>query len=119
MQLNPGEKSLMTYFFSEDKALMAMDSLQKSGFRDVQLSYVTEYPQHKLKANPRYLSNKVLGNGHYDQNYGPLLAADPSVSGISGQHDAFIPASYLVTVVTSANDLETARQILQDYEAYQ
>lgn len=112
MQLNSGESSLMTYFITEDEAVTAVQSLQSRGFIDVQLTYVSEFPQQKSYTGNQYLSSKVLGSGHYDQNYGPLLAADPSVSGMSSQIDSDLTSSYLVTVVANNAEVETARYIL-------
>ncbi len=114
MQLNPGESSVMTYFTTEHEATMAVQSLQARGFREVQLTYVSEFPQQKSYKDEQYLSSKVLG-GHYNQNYGPLLAADPSVSGMSSQTDSGVTSSYLVTVVTNYADVETAKSILKSY----
>ncbi|NLB52681.1 MAG: hypothetical protein GX808_07060 [Syntrophomonadaceae bacterium] len=117
MQLNPGESSLMTYFANEDDALIAMGSLQSNGFHDIQLSFVSEYPQSHINTVRYNLSSKVLGRGTHDQSYGPLLAADPSVSGISG-HDSMLKASYLLTVVTDDTQLEKAKKILSTHGAY-
>ncbi|HNX28162.1 MAG TPA: hypothetical protein PKN87_01930 [Syntrophomonadaceae bacterium] len=113
MQLNPGESSLMTYFTSEDEALSIVHSLKTNGFRDVQLTYVSEFPQQNSYTSNQNLSSKILGSGHYDQNYGPLLAADPAVSGMSGHIASDLTSSYLITVVADNGDLEKAHYILK------
>lgn len=114
MQLNPGENSLMTYFASEPEALAAMQLLQANGFHDVQVSFISEFPRSQIQGASLNISSKVLGRGLFDQSHGPLLAADPSVSGISS-HDSVINSAYLLTVVTDDAKLKTAQNILGNH----
>ena len=117
MQLNSGESSFMTYFASEEEALSIVASLKAEGFSEVQLSYVSEFPQQNSYSGNYNLSSKILGKGHYDNTFGPLLAADPSVSGMSVQTGTNSMASYLVTVVTNNVDADKAQQILNSNNA--
>lgn len=112
MQLNAGESSYMIYFTSEEEALHVVTALKAQGIQDIQLSYVSESPQLISSIGYQNLSAKILGKGHYDNSYGPLLAADPSVSGMSGQAEANLISSYLVTVVADRIDSDKIQQIL-------
>lgn len=113
MQLDSNECSFMTYFDSENEALFFISALKTEGFNNVQLSYVSEFPQHNISGGNQTLSSKILGSGNYDQQYGPLLAADPSVSGMSSYAGRdLISPSYLVTVVANNVDTDKVRQIL-------
>ncbi|HPF45112.1 MAG TPA: hypothetical protein PKV15_10460 [Syntrophomonadaceae bacterium] len=117
MQLNSGESSFMTYFASEEEALSIVASLKAEGFSEVQLSYVSEFPQQNSYTGNYNLSSKILGRGHYDHNFGPLLAADPSVSGMSDQTETNLMASYLITVVTKNVDSDKVQQILNSNDS--
>lgn len=113
MQLDPDEISIMTYFNSEDEAISILQSLKNEGFHDVQLSHVSEFPWHNIYSNNQNISTKILGSGSYDYDHGPLLAADPSVSGISSQAGPGLVSSYLITVVTHNDRLEKVNLILK------
>ncbi len=105
MQINSDECSFMNYYDSEDEALFIVSSLKTEGFHDVQLSHVSEFPRQYVYTGNHNLSSRILGRGYYDEQYGPLLAADPSVSGMASHPGQDFVSAYLVTVV--ANRVET------------
>lgn len=112
MQINSDECSFMNYYDSEDEALFIVSSLKTAGFRDVQLSHISEFPQQYLYTGNHNLSSRILGGGYYDKQYGPLLAADPSVSGMSSYSAGDFAAAYLVTVVANNVDADKVQHIL-------
>lgn len=114
MQLNSGEHSILAYFADNIAAETAVQKLLEAGYSDVQLDPITSY-NRSLKNS---LSSKVYpgGTAEYYRNYGPLLAADPIVSGMSSQQESD-KYSYIVTVLTDNPGTSLASNILKSYGA--
>jgi len=113
LQLQPGERSILAYFFNENDAAQATQALKQQGHDNVQLNQISLYPQ-----KPRYgnrnstLSSMVLGN-EYNGSISSIMAADPSVSGMSGEAwpETF---SYMITVITENNQIDEAINIIKE-----
>jgi hypothetical protein len=117
MQLQPGEKSILAYFANDLTAMQALDSLRSQGFLNVRLDPITKTIKRRGISAP-YLSD-LTGGDPYDRvnGHGPLLAADPAVSGLSSSETIPEVYSYLLTVVTDDQGLPNARESLLAYGA--
>ena len=123
MQLNSGEKSILAYFPDDKKANEAAQKLKESGYHDMQIDGISRYTNRAVRSpSTATLSSMVLGGKEYgSQEYGmaqnPLMAADPSVSGMSARDVQIQGYSYLLTLVTSSDKADNAVQILKTYGA--
>lgn len=113
MQLQPGEKSILAYFTTDNYALQAVQSLKSQGYTDVRLDSISKTVEKSRSTGVSYLS-ELNGSSSSDRfkGHGPLLAADPSVSGLSSFDNTPEVYSYLVTVVTDNQGLPYARESL-------
>ncbi|MDN5348032.1 MAG: hypothetical protein PWP65_1596 [Clostridia bacterium] len=127
MQLEAGERSLIASFSSSTKALEAMSSLKAAGFREVQFDRVGRFG---VRADDRYnnplanQANTITGLTLYSADISPLtrtdtralLSADPSVSGLGLENYGVAGnKGFLVTVVTTKDKLNLAKEIIQRY----
>jgi hypothetical protein len=123
MQLEPGERSILAYFTDQEQARQAGQALKAMGYKDLQIAAVSNYPSRRsYDSHPPYLSNLILGsreNSGWDYNpgHGPLMAADPAVSGMSSPFPVLSQPSCLLTLVIIQEDLEPALEVLQQYGA--
>ncbi|MGI5921149.1 MAG: hypothetical protein ACOX6I_05370 [Syntrophomonadaceae bacterium] len=118
MQLQPGERSILAYFANRDSAEQALKDLQQMGISNIRLDQTTGFNQRTNYAtSATRLSSLTMGE--YDRlapDFGPLLAADPAVSGMTDRSD---PGShnFLVTVITDDTHVDQAIQTLHYYGA--
>ncbi|HZJ84727.1 MAG TPA: hypothetical protein VFD02_04135 [Syntrophomonadaceae bacterium] len=98
MQLNPGERTLLAYFPDRASAQQAFSALEDAGFHDMQIDSLG--PSRQNINNSKSLSSIVYGNSGYDRSFGPLLAANPQVSGMSGLVETRINYNYILTLIT-------------------
>ncbi len=123
MQLEPGERSILAYFSDQQQAQQAAQALKERGYEHLQVDSISRYPSRSVyKSYPANLSSMVLGSREYgSQEYGlvqgPLIAADPFVSGMSSPAETTPGYSYLLTLVTGQDKIASALQILQQYGA--
>ncbi len=112
MQLNPGERSLLAYFTDYSAAKQAVSALETAGFSDMEISPLQLNP---AKFIPNHtISSLVYGHSGYDKSYGPLLAADPLVSGLSSQY-AFSPAyNYILIMFIDNHNYQVAVDIIRE-----
>lgn len=125
MKLAPGERSILSYFPSSNKAQEAAKVLQDSGIGEVQIDRVSRYGA-EIDAhynNPINRAQTVTGPTLYsedkqdmDDNTRVLLAADPSASGY-GAEDYGVAGgrAFLVTVVTNEEKLDQAVDIIKQH----
>ena len=113
MQLAPGEKSILAYFTTDNYALQAVESLKSQGYIHVRLDAITKPVPRSRTVGVAYLSD-LKGGSTSDRikGHGPLIAADPAVSGLSSADNTPAVYSYLVTVVTDDHGLSGARESL-------
>jgi hypothetical protein len=115
MQLQPGEKSILAYFSNRDSAQQAMNELQQMGITDVRMDQTSGFNrQTNYATSATSLSALTMGEAdRLANNFGPLLAADPAVSGMTDRSD---PGShnFLVTVITNDINLDQALQSLRN-----
>lgn len=121
MNLSPGEKSILAYFNNDAVAIQAAEELRRRGLQDLQVSRVSSFSGFTASRSGTSLSGLVLssgeyGNWGYDLARSPLLAADPSVSGMAG---ALTPAGYntLLTVVSPESNAAEVKALLREYGA--
>ncbi|MBO8157940.1 hypothetical protein [Thermosyntropha sp.] len=118
MQLKPGQRSILAYFADDNSARMAVEKLKAEGYTDVQLDSISRFPGSSPgRGSSTSISSMVIGNTDYDRSLGALLAADPTVSGISADFDLPGGYSYMVTVVTENEKANSAVNILKEYGA--
>ncbi len=123
MQLEPGERSILAYFSDLQQAQEAALALKERGYQDLQIDGISRYPSRPVyNSYPVNLSSMVLGSREYgSQDYSlsqsPLMAADPSVSGMSSPTETAQGYSHLLTLVTGQDKIETALQILAQHGA--
>ncbi|MEN6460760.1 MAG: hypothetical protein ABFC94_05230 [Syntrophomonas sp.] len=114
MQLHPGEKSILAYFSNRDSAQQAMNELQQMGITDVRMDQTSGFNrQTNYATSATSLSALTMGEADRLTNFGPLLAADPAVSGMTDRSN---PGShnFLVTVITNDVNLGQALQSLRN-----
>ncbi len=123
MQLKTNEKSILAYFSEQQQAQKAALALKEVGYLDLQIDSISRYPSRPVyESHPVNLSSMVLGSREYgSQEYslghGPLMAADPSVSGMSSPSEPAPGYSYLLTLVTTEDKFDISRQILKEHGA--
>lgn len=119
MQLEPGEKSILAYFPTENKAEAAREILIQKGYNEIQIDRISSAPNSKAYGNNNMtsLATMIMGNGAYDRVPSPLMAADPSVSGMAGSHDLPGQSAFLLTMVTNEEGVPDALQVLKQHDA--
>jgi len=119
MKLNPGERSILGMFNHWNDAKAALDELQQAGIREAAIDRIGELspePGVDLRNPGRGAASLVdqIMNGPgvgIDGDEAILLGADPAVHGLSG--DLRQETRFLLTVVTSDERVQEARQIIQ------
>jgi len=118
VQLQPGEKLIVAYFPSDTQANEAVELLKQKGYTDAQVDQITRFPKSGMYNRTNLsLSSKVLDTTTYDRSLGPLMAADPSVSGMGTGHELPGGTAFLVSLVTDESKVQEAVQILKGYGA--
>ncbi len=129
MQLSPGEQSILAYFPTSTTAQDAMKALNEAGITEVQLDRVSKFgvSYDDNYNNPVNQANTLTGltvystnkNNFSDNDERILMAADPSVSGLSSEgYGQAGGKAFLITIVTDEQHLEKATAILKDKGAY-
>ena len=121
MQLQPGERSILASFPSSERAAKAARALEEAGFDTVQVDRVGKYGG---MIDNRDLNNPVAsqavtvsgltqlaGDEFGSRNAGPLVAADPAASGISGP--PVDDAGVLLTAVVSEDEVAQAAELIK------
>lgn len=111
MQLNPGERSLLAYFIDYSVAKQAVSALEEAGFSDIEISPVR--PQLNKTVPNNTLSALVNDNSGYDRSFGPLLAADPLVSGLSSQYGFSPSYNYILVMIIDSHNYQGAVDIIR------
>ncbi|HEX3010536.1 MAG TPA: hypothetical protein VHQ70_00675 [Syntrophomonadaceae bacterium] len=116
MQLQPGEKSILAYFTTDQNAMQAVESLKSKGYTHIRLDSITRTGPRSHNHNTPYLSD-LTGGDTYDRirGWGPLMAADPAVSGLSSAESTPEVYSSMITLVTDETRLSEARESLMAY----
>lgn len=119
MQLEPGEKSILAYFPTENKAEAAREVLLEKGYDEIQIARISSSTNSKAYGNSNMtsLSTLIMGNGAYDPVPSPLMATDPSVSGMAGSYEFPQPNAYLLTIVSAEERAGEALQVLKQHDA--
>ncbi|MDD2619223.1 MAG: hypothetical protein PHC92_00915 [Syntrophomonadaceae bacterium] len=118
MQLETGERSILAYFPTAQQAKAAKEILKQQGYTETRIDRVSEYPNSELYNNSAAtLATLVLGTEAYDGYPSPLLAADPSVSGMAGSSELPGNKSFLLTLVTSQDKIDQAVKIVKEHGA--
>lgn len=108
MQLQPGEKSILAYFITDSNARQAAADLQSRGFNHISISRLSSSSK-RSRNHTSNLSSLTVGDYY---GYNPLLAADPDASGLSSGESPHQGYSHLVTVVTTAENINTVKATL-------
>lgn len=121
MQLNPGEQSILAYFQNYDEAVQAAQELKGKGFRDFQIDRISGFPTRSAyNRSQSSLSSLVLGgsespSSQIGRTQDPLLASDPSVSGMSDRHESLTCYPYLLTIVAPQESINQALDVVKKY----
>ncbi|MGI9859838.1 hypothetical protein SDD30_00460 [Moorella naiadis] len=125
MRLEKDERSLLAYFPSSTRAQEAINALKEAGISEVQFDRVGRFG---TRYNDQYnnplanQANTITGLSLYSADINPLiktdtralLAADPSVSGVGLKNYGVAGnEGFLVTIVTSPDQVATAREIVE------
>ncbi|MDN5361053.1 MAG: hypothetical protein PWP70_100 [Moorella sp. (in: firmicutes)] len=127
MRLEREERSLLAYFPSSTRAQEAINALKEAGISEVQFDRVGRFG---ARYNDQYnnplanQANTITGLSLYSADINPLvktdtralLAADPSVSGVGLKNYGVAGnEGFLVTIVTSPDRVDTAREIVETH----
>ena len=125
MQLEQGERSILSYFSSSTKAQAAAEELEKAGFvaesGSIQIDRVAQYATEPDADFDPPLSSAMTLSGLtlYSDESGPdgpnpLLAASDSASGVGLSNQDIKVRSFLLTLVTANENIEEAVKIIKD-----
>jgi hypothetical protein len=123
MQLNPGERSILSYFATSDDAREAVEALKSAGITEVQLDRISRFGANNDANfnNPVNRANTVTGptlfskdNFSEDPAKRVLMGADPAASGY-GCDDYGVAGgnAFMVVVVTSEDKLNQAVELIK------
>lgn len=125
MQLSPGERSILAYFPSSNAAQRAVDELKAAGYETISLDRVSRFGveddaevNYAVAGRAETITGLTLYSAGTDSLSNSesrvLLAADHSVSGY-GAVDYGVAGgrAFLVTVVTSEDQVQPAVEILE------
>ena len=128
LQLDKGEHSVFSFFPSADKAQEAAQALRDAGLvpepGSIQVDQVTRYSPAREEEYNNPVNNAVTLSGvtlysasEGEEGTSPLLAATDSASGV-GNPDAGVPGKhgFMVTLVTAAENVNKALQIIRAHE---
>lgn len=129
MQLEPGERSVLSYFPTSSAAQRAARQLQEAGIKTTQVDRVSRYgaKTDENYNNPINHAVTVTGPTLFSDSTGGdmtdseriLRGADPSVSGYgSPDYGAAGGKAFLLTVVTTEDKLDQAVGIIEKNEGY-
>jgi len=123
LKLSPGERSILAYFPSSNKAQAAEKELKNTGLKNVQVDRVSRYGatsdahynnpinNARTETGPTLFSNS---QGVSSQDARILMAADPSVSGYGNiDYGQAGGKAFLLTVVGSDDKMNRAEEIIR------
>lgn len=123
-RLEPGERSILSYFPTPAGAQEAADELRQAGFQNIQIDRVSRYGVESDARfnNPINNATSITGLTIYSDGGGEnlgdsgrvLLAADPSASGY-GDRDYGVAGgkAYLLALVASEERVREAVEIIK------
>lgn len=124
MKLEPGERSILASFTSWTRAEDAVKALKEAGLGTVQLARAGKYAgvndnsdfNDPVRSQAATLSGltQLEGDEFPSRNAGPLIAADPAASGMSGPR--VDERSVLLTAVVSQDQVDQAVAIIKQNE---
>jgi len=126
MELDKNEHSILAFFPSSTKAHNAMEAVKKANLvTDEGAVQVDRISQFGVVNDSQYnnpINNAVTLHGltHYSNSQGiddgpnPLLAANDSESGRGINNDNLAGVSFMLTMVTSKDNIEKAVSIIKD-----
>lgn len=123
-QLKPGERSILSYFPTSNKAQEAAEELKQAGFQNIQIDRVSRYGVESDAHfnNPINNASSLTGLTIYSDGTGEnlgdsgrvLLAADPSASGYGDiNYGVSGGRAFLLALVTSDDRVEEAVGIIK------
>jgi hypothetical protein len=126
MQLKPGERSILSYFPTSNKAQEAVADLKAIGITEVQLDRISRYGANSDENfnNPINRANTVTGptlfsKDNYfldDPDRRVLMAADPSASGYGcDDYGTAGGRAFMVVAVTNEDKLDQAVKIIKQH----
>ncbi|MDF9407927.1 hypothetical protein L7E55_06060 [Pelotomaculum isophthalicicum JI] len=124
MQLSPGERSILSYFSSDNQAQKAVNALRNAGMKEVRLDRVSRYGEELNREFNNPVNNALSLTGltlfssgdseNLNDNGRILLGADPSSSGYGcADYGVAGGRAFLVTVVTSDKHVNKAVEIIK------
>ncbi len=122
MKLPEGDRSILATFTSWNVAEGALQDLKQAGFDVVQLDRVTRYGHNEnaeyndpVRGQAATLSGltQLSGNEFAAGNAGPLIAADPAASGMSGE--MVDEQGVLLTTVVADDRVQEAVGIIEQH----
>ncbi|MEA1962315.1 MAG: hypothetical protein U9N81_13790 [Bacillota bacterium] len=116
MQLEHNEKSILAYFSSLNKAQEAFYALKQSGEFEIRLDQLNTARRTSTLSSSLASLTEAGNDPDLYSSYGPLLAANPSSSGMSSPEEP-TSFSYLITVVTRTERYQNVMQTLKSYNA--
>ena len=126
MKLKQGERSVLAYFPTNDKARQAAGELKEMGYNTVQVDRISRYGE-SLDSEINYPVNRALSNsgltlfsaeaGELDVNERILHGSDPSVSGYGDNNYGLAGGkAFLVTVVTDDGSVDKVTKIMEKHD---
>lgn len=124
MKMQPGERSILAYFSSDNEARQAAEQIQQMGIEEIQIDRIARYPadsnagiDNALTGEPN-LSDLTAFGGDTDSFHSNdsrvMVAADPSVSGIGNTNYGVAGGrSFLLTVVTDEQKAQRVEEIIK------
>lgn len=109
--IKSGERIILAYFTDEISAIQTRQALYEANFTDIEISSFANTSNNSTKKYTSMVA-KVYG-GNYDNSIAPLLAADPSVSGMSYNIDNYLSYNYVLTMIVSNANYPTAISIIR------
>jgi hypothetical protein len=130
MKLDPGERSILGYFPSSNKAQKAMDDIKALGIEVVALDRVSRYGvDNNSEINNPIAGQAETGTGltlfsadtdrYSDSDSRVLMGADPSNSGMANSGYGIAGGkAFLVTVVTNESKVEEVVKVMKQHDGY-
>lgn len=126
MQLDPGERSVLAYFPSAERAKRAAEELRGMGYNTVQVDRISKYGAK----SDEEINNPIAGRadsvtgltlfsseaGDLSVNEKVLLGSDPSVSGYGNiDYGTAGGRAFLLTVVTDDGNADQVTGIVEKH----
>ncbi len=119
MQLQPGEQAVFAYFSDDNDARLAADVLKQAGYNEIRVDRISPYSSSSVNRRTKTsLTSLTMNNSGANLAYGPLLAADPAISGMSSAYyEAPGSSSIILTLVCNQSLSSQAIELLKQYGA--